>query len=160
MRHRKNTAKLGMKSQHKRATLANLVCSLIKYKRITTTVARAKAARRLADKMVTLGKAGTLTARRLAASRLSLRGPGPDMDKEARARWHKSEDILRILFDEIAPSFKDRQGGYTRVVRVGSRRGDAAELAILEWTSTVVGPVEPEKKGKKAKGEKKEDKKS
>jgi len=155
MRHRKNTAKLGMKSQHKRATMANMVCSLIKHKRIRTTVARAKVARRLADKVVTLGKRGTLAARRLAAARLNTRGPGPDLDKEARQRWHKNEDILRILFDEIAPSFKDRQGGYTRVVRVGTRLGDAAELAILEWTSSVVAPAEPEKKGKK-----KEEKKS
>jgi large subunit ribosomal protein L17 len=155
MRHAKNTAKLGMKSQHKRATLANLVCSLIKHKRITTTVARAKVARRLADKVVTLGKAGTLNARRLAASRLSLRGHGPGLDKEARQRWNKNENILRILFEEIAPSFKDRQGGYTRVVRIGQRPGDAAELAILEWTSTIVPPIEAEKKDKKAKEEKK-----
>ncbi|MBM3859386.1 MAG: 50S ribosomal protein L17 [Verrucomicrobia bacterium] len=155
MRHRKNTAKLGMKSQHKRATLANLVSSLIKHKRIRTTVARAKVARRLADKMVTLGKQGTLAARRLAIARLSMRGPGPDLDKEARQRWHKNQDVVRILFEEIAPSFKDRQGGYTRVVRVGNRLGDAAEMAILEWTGTVVGPVEPKKKDKKTKDEKK-----
>ncbi len=151
MRHRKNTAKLGMKSQHRRATLANLVCSLIKHKRIRTTVARAKVARRLADKVVTLGKEGTLAARRLAIARLNVHGPGVLPDKEARQRWHKNEDIIRILFEEIAPAFKDRNGGYTRVVRVGNRPGDAAEVAILEWTSSVVAPVvvEPEKKGKK-----------
>jgi len=155
MRHRKNTCKLGMKSQHKHATLANLVCSLIKHKRVRTTVARAKAARRLADKMVTLAKRGTLAARRLAAARLRLVGPGPHLDKEARQRWHTNENVLRILFEEIAPSFKGRQGGYTRVVRIGPRRGDAAELALLEWTSAVTPAVEPPKKEPKEKEEKK-----
>ena len=155
MRHSKNTAKLGMKSQHKRATLANMVCSLIKHKRITTTLARAKVARRLADQMVTLGKKGTLASRRLAAGRLSVRGPGPDLDKEARQRWRKNNDVIRILFEEIAPAFKDRAGGYTRVVRVGQRSGDAAEMAILEWTGSVAAPVVVEDKTKKPKEEKK-----
>jgi len=158
MRHRKNTAKLGMKSQHRRATLANLVCSLIKHKRIRTTVARAKVARRLADKVVTLGKEGTLAARRLAIARLNVHGPGVLPDKEARQRWHKNEDIIRILFEEIAPAFKDRAGGYTRIIRVGPRPGDAAEMAILEWTSSVIvpAPAAPtEEKGKKEEEEKK-----
>jgi large subunit ribosomal protein L17 len=158
MRHSKNTAKLGMKSQHKRATMANMVCSLIKHKRITTTVARAKVARRLADQMVTLGKKGTLASRRLAAARLSVRGPGSDLDKEARTRWRKNNDVIRILFEEIAPAFKDRAGGYTRVVRVGQRSGDAAEMAILEWTGSIVPPVTApatDEKGKKSKEEKK-----
>lgn len=149
MRHRKNTIKLGVKSQHKRAMLANLVCSLIKHKRVRTTVARAKAARRLAERMVTLAKQGTLAARRLAAARLNVRGPGPGLDREARQRWRKNEDVLRILFEEIAPSFQDRQGGYTRLVRVGNRLGDAAEMAILEWTSSIVAPVQSEKKTEK-----------
>jgi len=166
MRHRKNTAKLGLKSQHKRATLANMVCSLIKHKRITTTIAKAKVARSLADKMVTLGKKGTLSARRLATGRLSARGPGHTADKEARKRWHKDNDVIRILFEEIAPAFKDRAGGYTRVIRVGPRPGDAAEMAILEWTSSVIvpaltAPTEPtEEKGKKDKDKEKEEKKS
>lgn len=151
MRHRKNTAKLGMKSQHKRATMANMVNSLIKHKRIRTTVARAKVARRLADKMVTLGKQGTLAARRLATARLSARGPGAQADQEARKLWRKNEDVIRILFEEIAPAFKDRNGGYTRIVRVGNRPGDAAEVAILEWTSSVIAPAvaETDKKAKK-----------
>jgi large subunit ribosomal protein L17 len=145
MRHRKKTAKLGMKSQHKRATLANMVCSLIKHKRIRTTIAKAKVVRSMADKMVTLGKEGTLSSRRLATARLSARGPGSQIDKEARKRWHKDDDVIRILFEEIAPSFKDRNGGYTRVVRIGQRLGDAAEMAILEWTSNiVVAPAETE----------------
>ena len=145
MRHRKRTNKLGMKSQHRRATLANLVCSLIKHKRIRTTIARAKVARSLADKMVTLGKRGTLHARRQATARLQFRGPDHQLTKEQRERWRKNEDVIRILFEEIAPSFKDRQGGYTRIVRVGQRLGDAAEIAILEWTNTVTTTPEPEK---------------
>ncbi len=165
MRHRKNTAKLGMKSQHKRATLANLVCSLIKHKRIRTTVPRAKVARRLADQMVTLGKraAGTedkalkVYLRRLAAARLNVHGPasGVRFDKEARKRWRKNEDVVRILFEEIAPAFKDRNGGYTRIVRVGNRRGDAAEVAILEWTNSVIAPSSPAPSEEKDKKEEK-----
>jgi len=95
--------------------LANLVCSLIKQKRVTTTLAKAKAARSVAEKMVTLGKSGTLHDRRLAAARLH------------------QEDAVKILFDEIAPGHKERHGGYTRIVRLGQRQGDAAQRAILEW---------------------------
>jgi len=95
--------------------LANLVCSLIKHKRVTTTLAKAKAARPVAEKMVTLGKAGTLHDRRLAAARLH------------------QEDAVKILFTVIAPAQKDRNGGYTRIVRLHERQGDAAQLAILEW---------------------------
>jgi len=95
--------------------LANLVCSLIKHKRVTTTVAKAKAARSVAEKLVTLGKKGTLHHRRLAAARLH------------------QEDIVKILFNEIAPAQKDRNGGYTRIVKMHQRQGDASQLAILEW---------------------------
>src|SRR6266699_3576669 len=115
MRHLKRTAKLGRTGQHRNAMLANLVCSLIKHKRITTSVAKAKAARSVAEKMVTLGKNGTLHDRRLAAARLH------------------QEDAVRILFNEIAPTQKERRGGYTRIVRLNQRQGDAAERAILEW---------------------------
>ena len=95
--------------------LANMVCSLIKNKRITTTLAKAKAVRPVAEKMVTLGKGGTLHNRRVAASRLH------------------QEDAVKILFDEIAPAQKTRNGGYTRIVKLNERQGDAAPLAILEW---------------------------
>ncbi|MDB6038975.1 MAG: ribosomal protein [Verrucomicrobiales bacterium] len=115
MRHLKRTAKLGRTSSHRTAMLANMVCSLIVHKRITTTVAKAKAARSVAEKMVTLGKSGTIHDRRLAAARLH------------------QEDAVRILFNEIAPSQKDRKGGYTRIVKMLPREGDAAEVAILEW---------------------------
>src|SRR5436190_20735137 len=116
MRHRKRTAKLGRTSSHRNAMLANLVCSLIKHKRVTTTLAKAKAARSVAEKMVTLGKAGTLHDRRLASARL-----------------HQDEAAIKILFDEIAPTQKDRRGGYTRIVPLNQRQGDAAQFAILEF---------------------------
>jgi len=133
MRHLKHTAKLGRTSEHRNAMLANLVCSLIKHKRVTTTLAKAKAARPVAEKMVTLGKRGTLQARRLATARLHTRGPAIQLTKEARRKWRQSEDVLRILFEEIAPAFKERNGGYTRIVKMELRTGDAAQRAILEW---------------------------
>ena len=115
MRHRKHTAKLGRTSEHRNMMLANLVCSLIKHRRVTTTLAKAKAARSVAEKMVTLGKRGRIHDRRLAAARLH------------------QEDAVRILFNEIAPTQKERPGGYTRIIKLNCRQGDAAELAILEW---------------------------
>ena len=126
MRHRKRTAKIGMKSQHRRATLANLVCSLIEHSRITTTVAKAKVARRYADKMVTLAKKGTLHHRREALAFL-------------RQKW-----AVAKLFAEIGKQHGDRNGGYTRILRVGQRPGDAAHVAILEWTGTVAATPTPE----------------
>src|SRR5436190_2475878 len=115
MRHLKRTAKLGRTGEHRNAMLANLVCSLIKHKRVTTTLAKAKAARSVAEKIVTLGKKDTIHARRLVAARLH------------------QEDATKILFSEIAPAQKDRNGGYTRIVKMHQRQGDAAQLAILEW---------------------------
>jgi large subunit ribosomal protein L17 len=115
MRHLKRTAKLGRTGEHRNAMLANLVCSLIKHKRIKTTLAKAKAARSVAEKLVTLGKSGTIHDRRLAVARLH------------------QEDAVKILFSEIAPAQKERRGGYTRVVRLNQRQGDAAQRAILEW---------------------------
>src|SRR5438445_7766519 len=129
MRHLKRTAKLGRTGPHRNAMLANLVCSLIKHKRVTTTLAKAKAARSVAEKMVTFGKGGTLHDRRLAAARLH------------------QEDAVKILFNEIAPAQKERHGGYTRIVRLGQRQGDAAQRAILEWVglSVEAAPPAPEK---------------
>jgi large subunit ribosomal protein L17 len=134
MRHLKRTAKLGRTGTHRNAMLANLVCSLIKHNRVQTTLAKAKAARSVAEKMVTLGKSGTVHDRRLAAARLH--------DQEATKK----------LFNELAPVFKARAGGYTRIMRLNQRQGDAAELAILEWveTPTEAAPVEPKKEDKAA----------
>lgn len=115
MRHRKHTAKLGRKGAHRNAMLANLVCSLIQHRRVKTTLAKAKAARPFAEKMLTLGKKGSIHHRRIAAARLH------------------QEDAVRVLFNEIAPQHQDRAGGYTRIIKLGRRRGDAAPTAILEW---------------------------
>jgi large subunit ribosomal protein L17 len=125
MRHLKRTAKLGRTSEHRNAMLANLVCSLIEHKRVTTTLAKAKAARSVAEKMVTLGKSGTIHDRRLAVARLH------------------QEDAAKILFKEIAPAFKDRNGGYTRIIKMNQRQGDAATRAILEWVDFTLATPEP-----------------
>jgi large subunit ribosomal protein L17 len=98
--------------------LANLVCSLIKQNRVVTTVAKAKAARQIAEKMVTLGKQGTLHARR-----------------NALARLHQ-KDAVGILFKEIAAAQSGRNGGYTRIIKLHQRQGDAAQMAILEWVES------------------------
>jgi large subunit ribosomal protein L17 len=120
--------------------LSNMVCSLIKHKQITTTLAKAKAARSVAEKIVTLGKKGTLHARRLAAARLHTHAPKKvRLTKEQRLKWRQNEDVVRILFDEIAPAFKERNGGYTRIIRLDTRQGDAGERAILEWVDYVAG---------------------
>jgi large subunit ribosomal protein L17 len=118
--------------------LANLVCSLIKHKRVTTSLAKAKAARSVAEKMVTLGKSGTQHDRRLAAARLH------------------QEDVVKILFTEIAPAQKDRRGGYTRIVKLSQRQGDASQSAILEWVDlpATPAPVAEAKPSEPAKAEK------
>jgi large subunit ribosomal protein L17 len=139
MRHLKKTAKLGRTSEHRNMMLANLVCSLIKHKRVTTTLAKAKAARSVAEKMVTLGKSGSLHDRRLAAARLHQQTRSQHATKEAREKYRANEDVVHILFDEIAPVFKERRGGYTRIMKItGQRQGDAAEMAILEWVELPV----------------------
>ena len=140
MRHLKRTAKLGRTGQHRNAMLANLVCSLIKQKRVTMTLAKAKAARSVAEKIVTLGKRGTIHHRRLAAARLRTHDARAGLTKEERQKWRDKEDVVRILFDEIAPGFKERNGGYTRIVKLHQRQGDAAQLAILEWVDLVAAP--------------------
>ena len=131
MRHLKRTAKLGRTGEHRNAMLSNLVCSLIKHKRVTTTLAKAKAARSVAEKMVTLGKSGTVHDRRLAVARLH------------------QEDAVKVLFNEIAPAQKERRGGYTRIVRLHQRQGDASQVAILEWVDLPLAPTaEPAKEDK------------
>ena len=146
MRHRIRKAKLGRTTEHRTRMLNNLVCSLIKHRRVTTTLAKAKAARVVADKMVTLGKKGQadgagLQYRRLIAARLqqNSRTFFPKKNgvsgREQRAYWRENEDVVRILFEDIAPVFENRNGGYTRVIKLGRRKGDAAEMAILEWVT-------------------------
>ncbi|GAB4245345.1 MAG: hypothetical protein OHK005_10670 [Candidatus Methylacidiphilales bacterium] len=120
MRHRVKTVKLGRTSQHRDAMLANMVTSLIQHSRITTTLAKAKAVRPLAEKIVTLGKKGTLHHRRLALAELG------------------DQVAVKKLFTEIAPRFQERKGGYTRILKLGPRRGDAAPMALIEWVDHVV----------------------
>ena len=150
MRHRKKTLKLGRTAAHRDALLASLAANLIKYRRIRTTVAKAKAARPFVEKLVTLGKRGTLATRRTAAARLQVRGPGAQIsgDKDALLRWHKHADILRMLFEDIAPAFKDRPGGYTRIVRLERRGSDSSEMALLEWVNYVPEPPRNKEKRK------------
>ncbi len=128
MRHLKSGSKLGRNPWHRRATLRNLVTNLFEHGRITTTLTRAKAARPVAEKMITLGKKDTLTSRRIAAAYIMTPG------------------VTKKLFSEIAPKFADRAGGYTRIIAAGNRVGDGAKVAILE----LVG-YEFQKKDKKEK---------
>jgi len=114
MRHRKTVRKLNRTAEHRKALLANLAGALFEHKRIVTTHAKAKAAQQFVEKLITLAKANSLHARRLVLSRVR----------------HRS--VMQTLFDEIAPRFKDRAGGYTRITRVGIRAGDAAEMAVIE----------------------------
>jgi len=154
MRHRKRTAKLGRTGKHRNAMLANLVSSLIKHKRVATTLAKAKAARSVAEKMLTLGKAGTIHARRLAAARLRHHARTLHKSKAEREAWRQNEDVVRILFEDLAPGFKERNGGYTRIIKLGQRQGDAAQCAILEWVEfsgpAAAGPAEAEAETKVA----------
>lgn len=115
MRHRKYEVKLGRRSAHVRLMLGNLVADLIRDQRVATTLPKARAARRLAERMVGLGKQGTLAARRRAVARLGRR------------------DSVKKLFEEIAPLYAERQGGYTRIIKLPARPGDNAPMALLEW---------------------------
>jgi large subunit ribosomal protein L17 len=135
MRHRKRSVKLSRTASHRRAMFRNMVTSLLGQERIETTVAKAKEARRFTDRMVTLAKRGTLHARRQALTFI--------MD----------QDVVSKLFDELARRYADRNGGYTRIIRTGFRRGDGAELAILELVGRLAPKPEPEKKKKDKKSE-------
>lgn len=137
MRHQKKTLKLGRTAEHRKALLANQVCSLIEHQRIKTTLAKAKAVRPLAEKMVTLGKKGSLHARRTALAVLRQKG------------------AVKKLFEDIAPRSAARNGGYTRIVKLGARKSDAAPVAFIEWVDAPVVVEEiPEEKGKKRKATK------
>ncbi|OVE76988.1 50S ribosomal protein L17 [bacterium E08(2017)] len=125
MRHRKNDKKLGRTSAHKKATMSALVCGLIKEKRIETTLPKAKLARSLAEKMVTIARKNDVASRRLALQRL------------------RRKDCVKVLFEDIAPNYIERNGGYTRIIKTGFRRGDASPMAILEWVD--LGGAEPKK---------------
>ena len=133
MRHRKSVKKLGRTASHRKATLANLSAALFERKHIKTTEAKAKETRRVSEKLITLAKKDTVHARRIALKKLR----------------HKK--VVQVLFNDIAPEYSDRNGGYTRVIKLGQRAGDGACMAILE----LVG-FEMASKKKKAKDKEKE----
>jgi len=136
MRHRKKTVKLGRSQSHRDALLANQVVSLIVHQRIKTTLAKAKAVRPFAEKMLTLGKRGDLHARRLAVSYLG------------------QKDAVKKLFEDLAPRAASRAGGYTRIVKLGPRQSDSAPMAYIEWVDAPVHvetvAVEEKKPAKKS----------
>jgi large subunit ribosomal protein L17 len=114
MRHRIKGRKLGRTPAHRRATLRNMVTSLFRHGRIETTTAKAKELRPYAERLITLAKRGDLHARRLAATKVQDR------------------EVLGTLFNDIGPRFSERPGGYTRVLKLGNRKGDAAEMSLIE----------------------------
>src|ERR1700737_5638082 len=124
MRHQKKTVRLGRKAEHRKALLANQVCNLIEHQRIKTTLAKAKAVRPLAEKMVTLGKNGSIHARRTAFSTL------------------RHKEAVKKLFTEIAPRSTERNGGSTRIGGLGHGRSDSASMAFLEWVEAAGGVKE------------------
>lgn len=126
MNHRKSFRKFGRSAAHRRALLRNLATSLILHNRIETTLPKAKDLRRVADSLVTLGKKNTLHARRQAMSYLFAINRQEDGNTEKRTAVHR-------LFEEIAPRYAERNGGYTRVIRTRRRDGDNAQMAIIEF---------------------------
>lgn len=137
MRHQRKTVKLGRKQGHRDALIANLAVSLIEHGRIKTTIAKAKAVRPFVEKLVTKAKNGTLHSRRMALADL-----------------RHNEGAVAKLFTEIGPLNAERKGGYTRIVKLGQRRSDASEMAVIEWVDMPAAET-PEPKAKAAKSAKK-----
>jgi large subunit ribosomal protein L17 len=135
MRHGKKVKKLGRTASHRKAMLANMAASLFLYHTIQTTEAKAKEVRKLVEKMITLGKRGDLHAHRQVYDVI------------------RDRKLVKKIFDEIAPKFKERQGGYTRVIKLGNRKGDGAPVSVVELL--LEKPAKEEKKRKKEKGGKK-----
>jgi len=123
MRHAKTGKKLGRDSAHRKALYANLACALIEHGRIRTTEAKAKAVKPIAERMITLGRRGDVAAHRQAVAYL------------------RSKDVVHKLFSEVAPRFADRPGGYSRIVKLGPRQGDSADMVYLELVDHVPGAV-------------------
>ena len=138
MRHLKKNVKLGRSSAHRKALLSSLVCNFIEQQQIRTTLPKARQARALAEKMVTLAKTNTLASRRNAIAEL-----------------RRVERVAK-LFKEIAPQFADRHGGYTRIVKLGQRHSDGSEMALLQWVD--IGPRVRKPKPEAKPGAKPEDK--
>lgn len=136
MRHRVHGRKLGRPTPHRKALLRNLCTSLFEHERITTTVQKAKEVRPVAEKLITLGKTGSLHARRQAA-RMLLKAA-----------------VVKKLFDTIAARYTDRNGGYTRIIKLGHREGDGADLAVIELLGSELSVKKAEKAAAKAEAEK------
>ena len=134
MRHNVKGRKLGRTSEHRLSLFKNQLASLVEAGRIVTTLPKAKELRPLAERLVTKGKRGTVEARRLAG------------------RWIPRRDLIKKLFDEVAPRFQAREGGYLRILKLGPRSGDGAEMAVLQWVD--YQPEGAEKKGAGKKGAK------
>jgi large subunit ribosomal protein L17 len=133
MRHTKKTIKLGRKSEHRNLLLANQVCSLIEHSRIRTTLAKAKAVRPFAERMITLGKRNDLHARRLAFAFL------------------RQKEAVRKLFADVAPRSGSRQGGYVRIIKLGPRPSDSALMAYIEWVDQPLVEEKPAEEKETAK---------
>ena len=137
MRHRVKGRKLGRSPAHRKALFRNQLASLVKEERIKTTLHKAKELRPIAEKVVTQGKRDTVHARRLVN------------------RWLPERDLVKKVFDDIAPRFSERPGGYTRIIKLGPRQGDGAEMALIEFVEKAdVVEVETDKKKGKKKGKK------
>ena len=128
MRHQRAGRKLGRDSAHRKALYANLTASLIEHGRIKTTVAKAKEVRPVAEEMITLGRRGDVPARRQAL------------------KFLRSQDVVHKLFSEVGPRFADRPGGYSRIVRIGPRPGDSAEMVYLELVDFLPEPPAPRRR--------------
>ncbi|MCG3119353.1 MAG: 50S ribosomal protein L17 [bacterium] len=137
MRHQKDVKKLGRTASHRHATLSNLAVAVIEHKHIRTTTPKAKEARRFVERLITHAKKNTVAARRLVFSKLRQRA------------------AVKTLFDDIAPKFSTRNGGYTRVIKLGRRQGDGAELAIVELVGYESLQVEKQQKAFEKRAERK-----
>ena len=141
MRHKVKGRKLGRTTAHRQALFRNQLASLVEHERLRTTLQKAKELRPIAEKVVTQGKKGNLHARRQVN------------------RWLARRDLVRKVFDEIAPRFEDRPGGYLRIVKLGARHGDGAEMALVEFIDAEFKsePADEDGDGKKDKKKKKAD---
>ena len=155
MRHRKAGYKLGRTDSHRTATLRNLAAGLFEHGQITTTLPKAKAVQPFVEKIITRAKKGDLHSRRIVASKLNDRVMADNEDLVERNRYgelRKGPKLVKHVMEEVAPKFKDRAGGYTRIVRLGTRRiGDAAELCVLQLVGDEDGPEIRGQKGNRRK---------
>ncbi len=139
MRHLNNTCKLNRTTSHRRCLFANMLKALIEHERIETTVPKAKALRRYADRMITLAKKNTLATRRRAVSQLMIRYNSltPKEQRQAKegktAAYNGDRKVIDKLFTHLGPRFATREGGYTRIIKKGFRQGDSAETCIIEY---------------------------